>query len=71
MSPDPKPECPQCGSSSVYETELPGEWRCRRCDAYFEPDGEGGNYSDFDPGWRLDREERRQEIERRMGRRRG
>ena len=70
------PECPQCGSTRTYKTtDDPSnhEWRCKQCDAYFEPDDEGGDYSTKDPSWRMQREEARQqrERERMIGRGRG
>lgn len=71
----PNPDCPQCGGNRTYETETPGRWRCHNCDAFFEPDDEGGDYSSKDPSWRLEREEARQQREkkrrRQLGRRGG
>lgn len=69
----PNPECPQCDGNRTYETETPGRWRCRNCDAFFEPDDGGGDYSNHDPSRRLIREEerRQRERERQIGRRRG
>jgi len=54
------PNCPWCGNNGqVYED---GDYRywCRRCNRFFdeEPD-ESGDYSDFDPSARLEREEQR------------
>ena len=59
-----KPECanPKCRSRRTYKAfDNPADktWRCHDCPAEFEPDDEGGDYSDYDPSWRIQREERK------------
>jgi transposase-like protein len=54
------PDCPFCGDNrQVYEHGDRNFW-CRRCNREFDDDPEeGGDYSDFDPAWRMERQERR------------
>ena len=66
------PDCPNCGSARHVYEEGERNYFCTLCHRAFddEPD-EGGDYSSSDPSWRMQREERRRERERNLGRRRG
>jgi DNA-directed RNA polymerase subunit RPC12/RpoP len=58
------PDCPDCGSNrAVYEE--PTGYFCRTCHKAFDdsPD-EGGDYSGYDPSWRMMREEEQEERKR-------
>lgn len=73
MPDEPMPKCPCCGSSKQVYPDGHRNFFCRTCKRVFdnEPD-EGGEYSDFDPSWRMEREERKGRKRRnREGRRRG
>lgn len=56
------PPCPLCGTNRHVNPHGREEFFCRRCGGLFDknPD-EGGTYSDRDPSWRIDREERQQQ----------
>lgn len=63
MSTKPQfPRCPACNTAkNVKPFGLTGAlFHCSRCHGTFEPDNEGGDYSDRNPAARLLREERRQ-----------
>ncbi len=51
--------CPRCNRRGTPQGVCGDMFYCRRCDAVFdsEPD-EGGDYSDYDPSYRLQRQER-------------
>lgn len=55
------PPCPRCNSAKQVVSLAGGEaYRCAKCGGIFDDDpDEGGDYSDRDPGARLDRAERR------------
>lgn len=66
------PACPRCGNNRNSVPNGTRQWYCKRCKGlYDDMPNEGGDYSDFNAGVRLEREERRQERqrERRGGRR--
>ena len=49
------PRCPACNSPAMLQGEF---WYCPPCDGLFDDDpDEGSDYSDYDPSWRLQREE--------------
>ena len=63
MSPrkDPKEtvSCPGCGRKHPKISDHSIYW-CEHCRCQFDNDpDEGSDYSDYDPAWRLEREERR------------
>lgn len=72
MSDKPKPPpCPCCGNRSNIQC-IAETFKCLRCGGLYdsEPD-EGGSYSEFNPSWRMEREERERERRRkRLGDRR-
>lgn len=57
------PKCPPCNTAkNVKPFGLTGTlFHCSKCHGTFEPDGEGGDYSDRNPAARLEREERRRQ----------
>lgn len=70
--PKPKlPPCPACGTAKhVVATYVVGRYHCNDCHGTYEPDDEGGTYSDLNPAARLMREENAREAKlRRLGRR--
>ncbi len=57
----PNPRCPGCRGTHTYRTsDEPSDhtWRCQDCPVEFEPDDEGGDYSN-DPTRRIERQEER------------
>lgn len=56
-----QPKCPGCGSTKHVTRRADGDCWCGRCKVMFDGDDpdEGGDYSDFNPAARLEREERR------------
>jgi len=64
------PRCIRCGSNAAVYHDGDRNYFCRTCKICFDDDPEeGGDYSMYDPAWRLQREENRRE--RMLGRRRG
>ena len=66
--------CPKCGRKQLYRSP-DALYRCGPCGVTFDNDpDEGGTYSDFNAGLRIEREEREQakrkdRLNARMGRR--
>lgn len=58
------PDCPSCaGNGAVYEE--PSGYFCRTCQKAFDDDpDEGGDYSEYDPSWRLQRQEAKEKRKR-------
>jgi hypothetical protein len=56
------PPCPACGNAKhVITSGSFGRMFCTKHKCEFEPDDEGGDYSDRNPAVRLEREERSRE----------
>ena len=65
--PEAKPKCPACGTAKqVHAVGSCGDmFKCGRCGGLFDQDpDEGGSHSNFNPGARIEREERRLETHR-------
>lgn len=58
------PDCPKCGDNRRVYADGDRFWFCTRCRAQFDPTDDG-DYSDFDPSARLQREEVKQLRKRR------
>jgi len=51
--------CPGCGGKQPKRT-ADAIYYCSRCQCQFDDDpGEGGDHSEFNAGWRMERAERR------------
>lgn len=55
-----KPKCPACNTAKHVDV-IGARCFCNQCKGTFEPDDEGGDFSDRNPAARLEREERRQQ----------
>ena len=54
------PDCPWCGDARRVYEEGDRDFYCLRCHRTFDEDpDEGGDFSQFDPSWRVQREEAR------------
>ena len=54
-----KRKCPKCGRNQKQPQGDTGEYWCKVCQMRYDDDpDEGGNYSDFNPTWRLEKSER-------------
>lgn len=52
-------KCPRCGTAQK-KRQPDAIYYCERCRGQFDDDpDEGGDWSDRDPSWRLERQERR------------
>lgn len=57
----PVVKCPRCGRPQPKTLSSDGIYFCNHCKAQYDDDpDEGGDFSNFNPAARLEREERRQ-----------
>ena len=59
--PDPdKVRCPKCGRKQTKRPGTDAIYYCTVCHVQFDNDpDEGGDYSQYDPAWRLEKQKRR------------
>jgi transcription initiation factor TFIIIB Brf1 subunit/transcription initiation factor TFIIB len=71
MPDEAMPKCPWCGTAKRVYAHRNRNFYCSGCKRIFDGDpNEGGEHSDFDPSWRMEREERRQREQARRRKRR-